>query len=602
MVINQQGGTITGDILLSSHGDTVNVTGGAIVGNIVGTGASGTVNFAPGAGNTFVYSNAITGVSTVNVNSGTLFDNNSITATSVNVNNGGTLAPGLPGTVGTLAINGSLAFGSAATYLVTVTPSAASNTTVTGTASLGGTVQAVFMPGSYVTKSYDILHAASLAGTTFAGVTSNVPGFGVSLSYTPTDVLLNLTAQLGLAAGAGLSQNQLAVANAINGFFNNGGALPPGFASLFGLTGANLANALTQLSGEAATGAEGTAFQMMSSFLSLMLDPWAGNRGGFGAGGPAPGFAPERAAEFPPDVANAYASVLKAPPASPAYGPRFNVWGAAYGGLNQTRGDPAGVGSHDTTARTGGFAGGVDYRIAPDTLVGFALAGGGASWALAAGLGGGRTDVFQAGLYGSRQFGEAYLSGALAYAANWVSTNRTLTIAGIDNLTASFNAQSFGGRAEAGYRVALAPVTLTPYAAVQAQTFSAPAYGETAASGSPQFALTYGSRNASLVRAELGSWIDRTLTFADGNALFLFGRAAYAHDWQSDPALAATFIGLPTATFVVNGAAPPHDLALLTSGAELRWRNGWSLMGKFDGEFSNRSQTYAGTAKLRYTW
>ena len=69
----------------------------------------------------------------------------------------------------------------------------------------------------------------------------------MSLSYTATDVLLNLNAALG--AGAGLSGNQQNVANAVNGFFNNGGALPASFVSVFGLTGGNLANALTQLSG-----------------------------------------------------------------------------------------------------------------------------------------------------------------------------------------------------------------------------------------------------------------------------------------------------------------------------------------------------------------
>ncbi len=52
----------------------------------------------------------------------------------------------------------------------------------------------------------------------------------------------------------------------------------------------------------------------------------------------------------------------------------------------------------------------------------------------------------------------------------------------------------------------------------------------------------------------------------------------------------------------MNGAAPPHNLALLTAGAELRLANGWAVMGKFDGEFANGSQTYTGTARVRYAW
>ena len=50
-------------------------------------------------------------------------------------------------------------------------------------------------PGSHVAKQYDILRSAGLGDTTFnALATSNLPaGFASSLSYTSTDVLLNLT-------------------------------------------------------------------------------------------------------------------------------------------------------------------------------------------------------------------------------------------------------------------------------------------------------------------------------------------------------------------------------------------------------------------------
>jgi uncharacterized protein with beta-barrel porin domain len=59
---------------------------------------------------------------------------------------------------------------------------------------------------------------------------------------------------------------------------------------------------------------------------------------------------------------------------------------------------------------------------------------------------------------------------------------------------------------------------------------------------------------------------------------------------------------VPAAGLIINGAAPPPDKALVSAGAELRLRNGWSLTGKFDGEFANRLQTYAGTGTVRYTW
>ena len=54
---------------------------------------------------------------------------------------------------------------------------------------------------------------------------------------------------------------------------------------------------------------------------------------------------------MPPDIAHAYAAVLKAPPKpAPVYEPRWTVWGGAYGGSNRTSGDIAFIGSHDLAA------------------------------------------------------------------------------------------------------------------------------------------------------------------------------------------------------------------------------------------------------------
>ena len=84
--------------------------------------------------------------------------------------------------------------------------------------------------------------------------------------------------------------------------------------------------------------------------------------------------------------------------------------------------------------------------------------------------------------------------------------------------------------------------------------------------------------------------------------LELRGRVAWAHDWITDPSLTAVCQTLPGASFIVNGAAPVHDSSLTSVGAEIKLRNGWAVMAKFDGEFASRSQTYAGTGTLRYTW
>jgi outer membrane autotransporter protein len=104
-------------------------------------------------------------------------------------------------------------------------------------------------------------------------------------------------------------------------------------------------------------------------------------------------------------------------------------------------------------------------------LGGFSLAGGATSWSLAGGLGGGSSVVFLAGLYGAKQFGAAYVSGAFSYSNYWMSTNRTATVAGLNQLQADFKADNFGARLEGGYHLpSRMAVQWTPYAAISASS------------------------------------------------------------------------------------------------------------------------------------
>ena len=313
---------------------------------------------------------------------------------------------------------------------------------------------------------------------------------------------------------------------------------------LFGLTGGNLTHALDQLSGEAATGAQRVGFQLTDQFLNLMLDPFVDGRSGVGgADHPALGFAPERE-NMPPEIALAYASVFKAPQKAlpPVYEPRWTAWGGAYGGSNRTSGDLAVIGSHDVSARTVGVAGGLDYRLTPDTVVGFAFAGGGTDWSLSQGLGGGKSDAFQAGVYGATRSGPAYLAAAFAFTNHWMSTDR-FSFAG-DHLTAKFNAQSIGGRLEGGYRLGWMFGGITPYAAIQAQSFRTPDYNETDVNGGG-FGLGFAGRTATDTRSELGARFDNQMLLYPGAVLALRARLAWAHDWVTDPILAG---GVPDAS------------------------------------------------------
>jgi uncharacterized protein with beta-barrel porin domain len=534
------------------------------------------------------------------VNSGGILGGNG-TVGDTTVNAGGTLAPG--NSIGLFTVQGNLVFAAAASYLVEVTPANADRTNVTGTATLGGaTVNASFAAGTYAVKRYTIVNATGGVIGTFSGpVNTNLPGgFTSSLSYDGNNAYLNLTLALN-----GLSGNQQAVANALNNFFNSTGGIPIVFGTL---TPAGL----TQISGELPTASQQTTFDAMNLFMGLLTDPFIAGRGDpVKAGASAPQFAEDESANAyasngkarTKSERDAYAAIYrKAPIMADPFTQRWSVWAAGYGGSQTTDGNTV-LGSNNTRSSIGGVAVGADYRFSPNTLAGFAIAGGGTNFSVN-GLGSGRSDLFQAGAFIRHTVGPAYISAALAYGWQDITTDRTVTVAGTDLLHANFNANAYSGRLEGGYRF-LTPwpggIGLTPYAAGQFTTFDLPAYAEQAIAGANTFALSYMAKSVTDTRSELGLRSDKSFA-VQGGIFTLRGRAAWAHDFDPDRNIGATFQTLPGASFVVNGAAHAADSALVTASAEMKWLNGFSLAGTFEGEFSNVTTSYAGKGVVRYAW
>jgi uncharacterized protein with beta-barrel porin domain len=149
-----------------------------------------------------------------------------------------------------------------------------------------------------------------------------------------------------------------------------------------------------------------------------------------------------------------------------------------------------------------------------------------------------------------------------------------------------------------------AAVNVTPYGALQTQEMFLPSYSEFATAGLSQFALNYASHTFNATRTELGAWFDSSL-LASGwsqKGLTLYSRLAWAHDFDNEGISTAFFQSLPGNSFVVNSAKPAHDGALVTAGFEYILQAGWSVLGKFDGEFSSTTAILSGTGTLRKVW
>ena len=449
-------------LTIGGNGLSTNVTG--VIADGGAGGGTGGALVKTGTGTmTLSGTNTYTGATTVD--GGTLAVNGSITASSgVTVNNGGTLA-GI-GTVGNTTVNsggtlasgngtagssmnvtGSLAFQSGAFYMVQLNPATSSSTFVTGAATLGGsTVKAIYANGSYLPKQYTILTAASVSGTFASVAETNLPSnVHATLSYDATHAYLNLVLSFIPPPGSGLSGNQNAVGNSIVNYFNSNGGIPIIYSAL-------TAGGLTQASGETAAGSQATTFQAMNQFMgvddrSVRAGPRRMARG-------------KRARRMPSDeealtpmptcckragqCARRLCRDLQQGAAGANLGSALERVGGRLWRLADHRRQ---CGTRNRTTRTSrlfGIAAGADYCFSPNTVAGFALAGGGTNFSVANG-GSGRSDLFQAGAFVRHTIGAAYLSGALAYGWQDVTTDRTVTIAGIDRLRAQFNANAYLG-------------------------------------------------------------------------------------------------------------------------------------------------------------
>src|SRR5579883_397180 len=601
------GGSIA--TFLGLTGDAIFVNGsGSIAVSNAGTITGNLVMASPNSS----FSNETTGL----LNAGPTFTLNG------NFTNKGGFAPGGVGGILTTSLTGNFIQTGSGKYLVDVAPSAADKTQVSGSASLAGSVQATFIPGNYMAKSYKIMSASSISGTFASLSTINLPaGFSAKLGYTTTDVDLLLS--LGLASpgsGSGstsaasqpsqfsgivLNRNQFAVATAVDNFFNTNGTLNAAFTGLVNTPASFLPAALSSLSGEINTGAATATHQVMGQFLDTMLDPFVDGHDTPVTPSQMPGSAAMSFAAEPPPldiVAAAAPAINKAPPPID-FDRRWSAWGTGFGGQGSFAGNAL-VGSNDLSVHTGGLIAGLDRRLGPDTLIGVAIGGNSLSYGLAGGLGTGHGEGAQAGVYGSQRFGPAYFSAAGSYAWQNLSTDRNVMVGGMnDHLTARFNAQGAGARVEGGARFAVTDhFGITPYAAGEAQALRLPAYSETDATGLAAFALNYAAKTTTDRHSELGARLDGRFRLSDESMLILRARAAWAYDFSSAPSANATFQALPGFGFTVLGAAPDRNSALASVSAEYRLANGVSFVTKFDGQFGDTTHVWSGLGGVRVAW
>lgn len=522
---------------------------------------------------------------------------------NLTVMSGAKLTPG--NSIGTVNIGGNLTLNAGSTTVIEIQQAQVDKINAGGTATLAGTLQLVALGGPYnFGTPYNFLTATGGINGTFSTVTTDAAfGVGVTsaVSYSANNAFVTLTAAplvtsqsaatatANTVLGLTRTRNVTAVASALDHAVLSGVDVSSLFRVYNQPTREALAAAVNTLSGEVHTATSAAGLRVSDQFLRVMLDPFAIGRDGslVGTSGPV---------GFTADLPGRKGAVSA--PAPVRFEPTFHVWGATFGQIDRTKGDATGAGSSTRDIRDANIAVGADYRIAPGSVIGFALSGGQSRSELGRNLGSSNADIFQLGLYGATKIGALSLAGSLSYAAMQVETRRNVPALGLGT-TADYSAHVWGGRLQAAYDLFSAGgFTVSPIAALQIQSVHTPNFRETNSFTGAAAGVTGRSHTNTALRSDLGLRIT-SVTMLGGRKTTLFTEIAWAHYFQRDVTFAASLTGIANTNFVIEGARSNRDAALFSAGADIQLTPTLTLGGRFDASASGNTTSFAGSGMLR---
>lgn len=523
--------------------------------------------------------------SAVTVNSGGTLGGSGTIGGAVTVNSGGTLAPGnSPGllTVGSLTLDA----GSTTVMEIDGTTRGTQYDAidVTGTATLGGTLNLVFGYTPTVGDSYTLIDAAAINGD-FSSIATT--GLGAALKVVPTitdDYVMTVNfAQESFVATAGgiraLSGNQSGVAANLDTFSTSGQAADL-IAALNTLSAGAFPSAFDQLSGASHAFAPTLAGYTVRQFHQVLGQRGRGIQDRGGASAAFNALKGVKLAYAGDDLASLVAGEKVA---------QDGFWVRALAADGRVDGDRNAAGADTSGA---GLALGADRWLDANRLAGVALAYGTSR----ADSGGGNLDVgsFQLAAYGRWQGEAYYLDGSLGYGRHRTESRRDIAFLN-QRARADYDTDSLSLNLEAGRSITHGRATLTPYAGIEGTMLHREKFAETGSAAN----LSVKGRTETAWRSRLGAryaWSDtRFQPTLDLAWVHAFGDAATN--------INARFAAAPAAsTFRVAG--PELDRNRLALGLGLTAWTGKNarLDLAYNGEFAGSDREQQVSATFRWVW
>jgi outer membrane autotransporter protein len=276
----------------------------------------------------------------------------------------------------------------------------------------------------------------------------------------------------------------------------------------------------------------------------------------------------------------------------------WRLWTTGFGGTTSLHGEEA-TGSADLATYTTGFAVGIDFQIDRTTLIGVAGGYTNSRFSVDQRLTGGTVEGGHAGLYGLKRIGPFYLAATAEYAKFSNETTRFLDWVVDERARGRFTSDAASARLEAGWRRSFAGVHVTPFAGIEISHLDSEGFTE---ESDGILGLTVGSVSVNSLQSSLGIQLESRIAFANGRALTPFARIAWGHEFNPDRSIHSFLTSSPLASFSPDGASAASDFAKLHAGLKLDVTRGVGLFAVFDGEFSDRGQSYAGNGGVKISW
>lgn len=506
--------------------------------------------------------------------------------------------------IGTFTVGGNLTLGANSRTEIDVDADSHTDLiAVGGTATLGGTLKVLPLPGDYTKAgccTYTILTAAAVSGT-FATVSNDLVFLNTSIAYQPTAVQISFTRNDVAFNTVSLTFNQQAVASAIDARQAVNSADPLAMA-IAPLNAQQARTAYDGMAGDTVLMAADVSTRTAARFSQLLSE--RGNRLGLASRGGVPPASTLadldtlRRGSMPmaPVRDDGLASVLRySGPTSRIEG----VWVEA-STLDVTERSDNTVGSASGRMNGHLLALGADGYWTEELLLGAAAGTLDGSLSYDNRMASGTASGTFAGVYGRWDSGAGLqYKGALSFALQQDDVHRTVVLGTTtQHVEGSLSTLSLDMSLEAGLPLHVGSVGLRPYAVLDVQSLQRDGYSESGGNT----ALQAGSGSDVIGDFGVGLQVSRPWLMGGERWAQIMGGLALLQPFGATQREQTFHFSGSDVPFTVKSTPDDSAALALSLGGEVYVTSSLALWGGIEGRVSNAAESVSGVLSMQYRW